>query len=265
MWLATKAPLILGCWRGGGPKIFPWGYQPLRDANGWGSWTDRGQYPSQLHSSLPWKVREFWRRHSAGTAGDIYRLGQILRPAGCCSDLSLSNPGSANFSQAVNSLGLRGHMSSVARMHLCCCSRKTPSITHKWVWLCSIKTWFTKKVVCGPRKTSRFNLVQEDEATRYQPSQSLQIQSKPPYPQFAFHGFSYVWSAVVWKQTNLLLTYHQKVNSSPDTLPTSFAVISSHGHFITSHRHKKGEYGTWDTLREWERSNSYIFYHRILF
>lgn len=168
--------------------------------------------------------------------GDIYWLGQILRPVGCCFDLSLSNPGSANFFQAINSLGLRGHMSSVARRHLCCYSRKTPSITHKWVWLCSIKTWFTKKVACRPRKTSRFlNLVQEEEATRYQPSQSLQIQSKLPYPHFTFHGFSYVWSTVVWKQMNLLLTYHQKVNSSPDSTTLCLChPLSSHHVGISS-------------------------------
>jgi len=120
MYLATKARLISGCWQGYGPKLFPWGYQPLRDANHWGSW----EYPSQLDSSLPWKVQEFWRRHSAGTAGDIYWLGQILRSGGCCSDLSLSNQGLANFFQVVNSLGFMGH-TALLQIFNSSCSMKT--------------------------------------------------------------------------------------------------------------------------------------------
>lgn len=54
MKLASKAPLISGCWRDG-TKHFHWGHQPPGVANHWGSWT-WGRVPCQIHASLLQKV-----------------------------------------------------------------------------------------------------------------------------------------------------------------------------------------------------------------
>lgn len=76
---------------------------------------------------------------------------------------------------------------------------------------------------------------------------------------FAFHSFSYLWSAVVQKQMNLLLTYCQKSRNSlmlHHKASSSSSLFLLRQHFIFWHHHrKKGEYSI---IRSFESEGDHI-------